>query len=126
MIETCRTVWKVACRIAGIGLIAGLPLFGSNGAKAAFLVYDITNRASFDNIKKWYDDLMAFTDAANFILVGNKVDLADERAVTREEGSKMASEIAAGGFLEVSAKDNIEIDEAFNDLAKFIMIKTNA
>ena len=93
----------------------------ANGAKAALLVYDITDRASFGNIRKWHNDLMEFTDNAFFILIGNKVDLEQERNVLKEEGLKMSKELAALCFFETSAKNDIMINEAFEDFAKKII-----
>ncbi len=88
------------------------------GAKAALLVYDVTNRESFENIKKWQNDLINFTENATFILVGNKVDLEDARQIQKDEGEALASDIGAYGFFETSAKTNTEIDEAFHKLAQ--------
>ncbi len=93
----------------------------AQGARAAFLVYDITNRDSFDNIKKWHADLIKFAENPVSILIGNKIDLEYKREVSKEEGENLAKEIRAGGFLETSAKDDIEIGEAFNRLAKLLI-----
>ncbi|MFX1449748.1 MAG: Rab family GTPase [Promethearchaeota archaeon] len=93
----------------------------AKGANAALLVYDITNRESFDNMRKWYDDLMQFTDGARFIIVGNKVDLIEMRQVTTEEGDNLAFELLADGFFETSAKENIEIDNAFRKFAQALI-----
>ena len=98
----------------------------ASGAKAALLVYDITNRESFNNIKKWRNDLTNFTDNATFILIGNKVDLEDEKKIQKEEGNTLAEEIGAVGFFETSAKTNIEIDDAFHKLAQMYLEGTTS
>ena len=92
-------------------------------AKVALLVYDITDRFSFDNIKNWHKDLMDFTEKASFILIGNKVDLQNERRVQRQEGEVLAKELGAGGFFETSAKNNEGIDDAFQTLARKILYR---
>ena len=57
----------------------------------ALLVYDITRRDTFDNINKWVPELRQSGDKeATIILVGNKMDLENERQVSTEEGSKKA------------------------------------
>ena len=78
----------------------------------AILVYDITCRQSFDNIQQWHQMVLNSADPA-FILVGNKVDLEDERAVTIDEGKKFASQIHAD-FIETSASSPTNIDELFD------------
>lgn len=95
----------------------------AEGAKAALLVYDITNRDSFNNIKNWYNDLMEFTNNAHFVLIGNKIDLEDERQILTEEGVNLAQELGADGFFETSAKENIGIDETFLNFAKALTKK---
>ncbi|NVM03661.1 MAG: GTP-binding protein [Candidatus Helarchaeota archaeon] len=95
----------------------------ATGAKSALIVYDITNKDSFDNIKKWKKDLDNFTDNAIFILIGNKVDLEDARKIQKDKGDALAKEIGAVGFFETSAKTNIEIDNAFHKLAQMYLEK---
>ena len=95
----------------------------ATGANAALLVYDITNRDSFDNIRNWHNDLMEFTHDPSFIIVGNKIDLEDYRQVMKEEGEKLAQELRADGFFETSAKDDIMINGAFYEFAKIILDK---
>lgn len=95
----------------------------ATGAKAALLVYDITNKDSFNNIENWHTDLMEFTDKASFILVGNKVDLSDERQVEKEEGMDLSDKLKADGFFETSAKNSIDVDSAFLKLAEILVEK---
>ena len=78
----------------------------------AILVYDITLRQSFEDIQQWHQMVLNCADPA-FILVGNKVDLEAERAVTIEEGKKCASQMHAQ-FIETSATEPINIDELFD------------
>lgn len=56
------------------------------------------------------------------IVVGNKCDMKNDRAVSKEEGQSLADEFNAS-FLEVSAKDNFRIKEAFDTLARKVMTK---
>ena len=83
------------------------------GAKGAFVVYDITNKNSFDNADNWLNNLRASVDKkCSIILIGNKSDLEDKREVSIEQGEEKAknSEIA---FMETSALSGDNIDKAF-------------
>ena len=86
------------------------------GAKGSLLVYDITNKKSFENVEKWISDLKANADEdISMILLGNKTDLEDKRVVTTEEGKNKA-EFYNLTFMETSAFNGNNIQEAFNEL----------
>lgn len=87
------------------------------------LVYDITNRRSFENIAKWLRNIdeHAKEDVIK-LLVGNKCDLRGPRAVKREEGEQLAAEYDMS-FFETSAKENESIEDAFVSMAQEIMEK---
>lgn len=56
------------------------------------LVFDITNRGSFENLNKWLDEIRNFaSEKISIILVANKTDLQKKCAVTFEEASEYAS-----------------------------------
>jgi small GTP-binding protein len=81
------------------------------GAAGIFVVYDISNRQSFENIKGWMDSIDVYVSdkkEIKFVLVGNKTDLDKERKVTQEEGVKMAKQYNME-FFETSVKDNTNI-----------------
>jgi small GTP-binding protein len=95
-------------------------LRGSNGI---MLIYDITSQSSFTNIKSWISQIAEHLgDQACITLVGNKIDLERNRKVSKEEGLKLAKEYNFN-FLETSVKDNININEAFDDLTNEMMKK---
>ena len=86
------------------------------GAKGSLLVYDITNKKSFENVEKWISDLKANADEdISMILLGNKTDLEDKRVVTTEEGKNKA-EFYNLTFMETSALNGNNIREAYNEL----------
>merc|ERR1719362_134270 len=74
-------------------------------ASAVMIVYDITNRQSFDSIPGWIQHVRELVGEAEtlVLLVGNKVDLEENREVSTEEGEAAARE-AGLMFFEVSAK----------------------
>ena len=81
----------------------------------SFVVYDISNRTTFDNIKSWVDDCKKLSPkAVLMILVGNKTDLEDKREVSYEEGSIYAQKNGML-FFECSAKTGQNIDKIFNE-----------
>ncbi|XP_018011276.1 ras-related protein Rab-10 [Hyalella azteca] len=94
------------------------------GAMGIMLVYDITNPKSFDNIAKWLRNIdeHANKDVEKMIL-GNKCDMEDKRVIPKEKGEDIAAEHGIR-FLETSAKANINIEQAFLELASAILSKT--
>ncbi|CBI15560.3 hypothetical protein VitviT2T_025779 [Vitis vinifera] len=83
------------------------------GALGALLVYDITRRATFENLKKWLRELRDFGKPDMVIvLVGNKSDLGHSREVDEEEGKTLA-ETEGLCFMETSALENLNVEEAF-------------
>ncbi|XP_012866900.1 PREDICTED: ras-related protein Rab-26 isoform X2 [Dipodomys ordii] len=60
-------------------------------AHALLLLYDVTNKASFDNIQAWLTEIQEYAQHdVVLMLLGNKVDSAQERVVRREDGEKLA------------------------------------
>ncbi|CAN8292687.1 unnamed protein product [Cochlearia groenlandica] len=83
------------------------------GALGALLIYDITRRKTFDNIKKWLFELRSFSSPDTVVvLVGNKSDLRQSREVEEEEGKTLAHSEGLC-FLETSALENRNVEEAF-------------
>ena len=94
---------------------------GSNGC---FIVYDITNEASFNNIENWYEQIQKETSSdLPILLVGNKCDLEDERKVPIEKGKEKAKNLNCA-FFETSALKKINIDKIFEELVNNIYEKT--
>ncbi|CAK9329946.1 unnamed protein product [Citrullus colocynthis] len=90
------------------------------GALGALLVYDITRVATFDNVKKWLRELRELGNSEMvIILVGNKCDLDESREVDEEEARGLA-ELEGLFFMETSAKDNVNVEEAFLEMVRRI------
>ncbi|XP_058787005.1 ras-related protein Rab11A-like [Vicia villosa] len=83
------------------------------GAVGAMLVYDITKRPSFDHIPRWLEELRNHADKnIVIILIGNKSDLEDQRAVPTEDAKEFAEKEGLF-FLETSALEAINVETAF-------------
>ena len=83
----------------------------------AFLVYDVSERASFENLKRWrkeFQDYCSPDEPVELALIANKVDIK-ERAVGKEEGQLLAQEWNAK-YYETSALTGDNIDDMFADL----------
>ena len=83
------------------------------------LIYDITNKDSFESVTKWIEDIRLNRGKdVPIVLCGNKCDLKN-RVITEEMGKKKAEENGVS-FMETSCKEGINIDEAFMELVKLI------
>ena len=88
------------------------------GAKGALIVYDTTQKTSFENIDKWMAEIKDKSSKdMKLMIVGNKTDLKDERQVKTEEALAKAKELEAP-IMEASALDGSNVKEAFYDLLK--------
>lgn len=90
------------------------------GSYGIVLVYDITDKESFNNISNWVNEVKKNAGAnVSMLLVGNKCDMESDRAVTYKEGQDLAATMGIS-FLETSAKADINVKETFSTLAKQI------
>ncbi|PWZ44621.1 GTP-binding protein YPTM1 [Zea mays] len=90
------------------------------GAHGIDIVYDITDMESFNNVKQWLNEIDRYAnDSVRRLLVGNKCDLAENRAVDTSVDSSTGQNFQAYAeevgipFLETSAKESINVEEAF-------------
>ena len=91
----------------------------------AVVVYDVTNRASFDSVGTWIDCIRTEerrgdddTTTCTIFLVGNKADIGlVERAVTPDEGLQTARKFPRVVFLEVSARSGYNVRYLFSSLS---------
>ncbi|KAJ3429126.1 small gtp binding protein rab8 [Anaeramoeba flamelloides] len=94
------------------------------GSKGVIVVYDITDRSSFGNIKGWLEEIEKFCNSnVCKMIIGNKCDCEDERQVKAEEGEELAKKFGVQ-FLETSAKTNCNVDKSFLQLARTIKNNT--
>ena len=93
------------------------------GAKGAIIVYDITNEDSFNNVESWMNEVTKKGQRdIQFLLLGNKKDLVNDREVSEEKGIEKARELNMHLF-EASALEKTNVNEAFNYLMREIYME---
>lgn len=83
------------------------------GSSAGLIVFDILNRNSFNEIQS-YIDLIKNVPKATYMIVGNKIDMKEKRAVSYEEAAEFAKKRSVT-YLEVSAVTGQHVDEMFTE-----------
>ncbi|XP_046352423.1 ras-related protein Rab-37-like isoform X4 [Haliotis rufescens] len=92
-------------------------------ANALLLLYDVTNKASFDNIRAWLAEINEYAqEDVVIMLLGNKADIAGERVIRREDGERLAREYGVA-FMETSAKTGMNVELAFMAVARDLKMK---
>lgn len=85
-------------------------------SQAAIVVFDLTEKESFEKVTDWLKEIREFSDKMPVGLFGNKSDLVDKRVVTQEEIDDLCKEENLVYF-ETSAKNNTGIKEGFSKVA---------
>ncbi|XP_064478230.1 ras-related protein Rab-40B-like [Ornithodoros turicata] len=92
----------------------------SRGAQGIILVYDITNRWSFDGIDRWLQEVEEHAPGVPKILMGNRLHLAFNRQV-EEEAAKGYARKNGMAFFEVSPLCDYNITESFVELSRMAL-----
>jgi Ras-related protein Rab-1A len=94
----------------------------SNGI---IVVYDITDRESFNRVQQWMNDIDVHASLGVCrLLVGNKADLSQKREIKEEEGASLAHSYGIP-FIETSAKDTCNVETLFRKMADAMIQKTS-
>lgn len=93
------------------------------GCVGALLVYDVTRHNTFETINsKWLKDFKKYVKKeGTYILIGNKIDLTDQRMISTEDGINFAKKINASDYIETSAKSGENAEKAFENLVHQIL-----
>lgn len=99
----------------------------SRGAQGCLLVYDVTERASFDRVQVWYDRAKQLGgNDLESVLVGNKIDLpTHRRQVSTDEGA-VAAQALGIPFIETSALNGSNVEAAFVTMTRNIKRSVDA
>lgn len=93
------------------------------GAIGCIIVFDITNRRSFENVNFWLQDVnnSERTDKREIILVGNKKDLEKQRTVSKKDIDILLKENSNISYMELSAYDNDKVLNCFKFLSRQVV-----
>ena len=87
------------------------------------MTYDITDRDSFAKVSEWMQEVDKHSqENISKILVGNKKDLEDKRQIQYQEGKELADHFNVR-FLETSAKESLNVEDAFTLMTREIKAK---
>ena len=86
------------------------------GAMGCIILYDVTNRESFDHIPRWVEEIRKEVGEIPTLMVGNKCDLQEQRVVSRKEAEKFAKKLKFL-YAESSAKSGTGVGDIFKILA---------
>jgi Ras-related protein Rab-13 len=109
---------RVSCKLWDT---AGQEMFRSqipsylHGAHVVLLVFDLTNTSSFQSLDNWYSFIQDNSTPLAVLVLGNKVDLDQTRAVELSDAWRWASN-HGHRYWETSAKSGINVDAAFDDV----------
>jgi small GTP-binding protein len=94
------------------------------GSHGILMLYDMTNRESFNNVDKWMQQIKDNIGDTNpcIVLVANKKDLEDSRVITQTEGKRLARKYGIPYF-ETSARTDTGVNDAFQALAEAVVKK---
>lgn len=95
-------------------------------AQGAILVYDVTKQVTMQKLDSWLNELEIYGTKPNMIkmIVGNKIDDASNREISRDEGIRFAKKHRTL-FLETSAKTSEGVKEAFEEVVRKILETTD-
>lgn len=96
------------------------------GSHAAVVVFDLTSRGSFYDVRSWVREIRRNAPQTPFVLVGNKSDKGNEdlREVSREEAEELAHELKVP-YLETSALDGSNVESVFQEATKLALTINN-
>ena len=108
--------------------LAGQPHFKAvrhpfyKGSSGIIFVFDVTRPDTLEHLTGWREEILKqIKPTTPNILIGNKIDLKNERKVSAEQAQKVAKAFGSAGYYETSAKDGININAGFQTLARKII-----
>ena len=93
-------------------------------ADGILFVFDVTNKDSFDHIKNWLMDSQEVNLDAKKILIGNKIDLLEQRVITKEKMEQFGEKKDMKSY-ETSAKTGENVDKIFTEITELILANTS-
>ena len=91
------------------------------GAQGIIVVYSVIDLMTFQNVRQWLQEIERYAaETVVKLLIGNKCDMEDDRAVTFEQGQELADSLGVS-FMEASAKKAMNVEELFTKIATEIL-----
>ena len=90
------------------------------GADGVLFVFDVANKNSFDNIKIWLNEPQIVELHSEKILIGNKIDLVEQRVISKEKMENLGEKINLKTF-ETSAKTGENVEKIFIGITELIL-----
>ena len=123
-IDDSKSIKLVIWDVAGQSKFTSYRHLYYKDAEGIILVYDITRPNSFKNLEMWISDAVKHTAVNTHIaILGNKADLEDKRSVPKINGEKYSEEKKAVLFSETSAKTGYNVEKAFLELTRNILLR---
>jgi len=99
------------------------------GCDCCILVFDVTVSATFDHLEYWHEEFLTYAnpnrDSFPFVVIGNKVDVENSRAVSQGQAQAWCQQRGIPYF-ETSAKKAIQVEQAFQTVAKVAIENSSA
>ena len=114
-LEDGKEIKLVIWDTAGQERFHSIALSSVKNSQGIILVYDVTNKDSFNDLNTWLNEIKQSTDKVSIILFGNKCDKED-RIISQAEAEKFAKDNNIP-YIETSAKLNLNIDKGFSIVA---------
>ncbi|EIW60964.1 GTP-binding protein ypt1 [Trametes versicolor FP-101664 SS1] len=90
------------------------------GAQGIIMVYDVTEQETFSNVKGWITEIERYaSEGVKKLIIGNKSDLVERKVVEYSIAKEFADSLSIP-FIETSAKNSTNVEEAFTLMAKTI------
>lgn len=97
-----------------------------NGADGMLLVFDVTRTSTFSNVKNWYNTTVKYgLSGIPRFLIGNKIDLKDERKISKEAHVAHLAEELNTPYFETSALTGENVDLIFKEIAAAVFQSKN-
>jgi len=90
------------------------------GANAAFFLYNITIPSTFEHLLEWTQIIREHAGDIPILLVGTKLHLAAQRAITREDAIQASHLHNLSGFIEVSSKTGQNVEKLFDLMTEIL------
>ena len=91
------------------------------GSSGAILLYDITNASSLNRISEWREMIAELCGEIPIVLIGNKLDLEEQRTVSKERGIELQEKNNLSSFMEISTETGENVEKMFELIGHLIL-----